>query len=90
MLASAWEGCPIALKEAMACGAAVIVNDAPGGSKDIVEQGKFGMMVPNGDVNALAISMIKMLSDRPLRQHYQQQAKQRSQDFHYLKSADNT
>jgi glycosyltransferase involved in cell wall biosynthesis len=85
VLASAWEGCPIALQESMACGAAVIVNDAPGGSKDVVEHGKSGMLVPNGDVDALAIGITKLLSDRPLQQHYQQQAKQRSQDFHYLK-----
>ena len=85
VLASAWEGCPIALKEAMACGAAVIVNDAPGGSKDIVEYGKSGIMVPNGDVDALAAGIVKLLSDRALQQHYQQQAKQRSEDFHYLK-----
>jgi len=85
VLASAWEGCPISLQEAMSCGAAVIVNDAPGGSKDVVEYGKSGMMVPNGNVDALAAGIIKLLSDRALRQDYQQKAKQRSQDFHYLK-----
>jgi glycosyltransferase involved in cell wall biosynthesis len=85
VLASAWEGCPIALQEAMACGAAIIVNDAPGGSKDVVDYGKFGMMVPNEDVDALAAGIVQILSDSHLQQHYQQQAKQRSQDFHYLK-----
>ena len=85
VLASAWEGCPISLQEAMSCGAAVIVNDAPGGSKDVVEYGKSGMIVPNGDVDALAAGIIKLLSDRSLRQEYQQKAKRRSQDFHYLK-----
>lgn len=85
VLASAWEGCPIALEEAMACGAPIIVNDAPGGSKDVIDYGKFGMMVSNGDVNALAAAIVQILTDPHLRQHYQQQAKQRSQDFHYLK-----
>jgi len=85
VLASAWEGCPLALKEAMTCGAPVVVNDAPGGSKDIVEYGKSGMMVANGDIDALAASITKLLGDRALQQHYRQQAKQRAQDFHYLK-----
>ena len=85
VLASAWEGCPIALEEAMACGAPIIVNDAPGGSKDVIDYGKFGMMVSNGDVNALAAAIVQILTDPHLRQHYQQHAKQRSQDFHYLK-----
>ncbi|WP_019502682.1 glycosyltransferase [Pseudanabaena sp. PCC 6802] len=84
VLASAWEGCPIALQEAMACGAAVVVTDAPGGMKDIVDDGKYGMMVPTGDPDALAKGMLQILTQPDLKQHYREQAKQRSQDFHYL------
>ena len=84
VLASAWEGCPVALEEALACGAAVVVNDAPGGSKDIIEHGKHGMMVATGDHNALAEAIIKILTNTNLKNHYQAQARNRSQDFQYL------
>lgn len=84
VLASAWEGCPVALEEALACGAAVIVNDAPGGSKDLIEHGKHGMLVPTGDHNALAQAIIQILTNTNLKKHYQEQAYNRAQDFQYL------
>ena len=84
VLASAWEGCPIALQEAMACGAAVVVTDAPGGMKDVVEYGKSGIMVPAGKPEALVEGILKILTQPELKYHYQEQAKQRAQDFHYL------
>ncbi len=87
VLASAWEGCPIALQEAMACGASVVVTDAPGGMKDIVEYGKSGMMVPAGKPDVLAEGILKMLMQPALQQHYREQAKQRSQDFDYLNTS---
>lgn len=83
VLASAWEGCPIALQEAMACGAAVVVTDAPGGMKDIVEYGKSGVLVAAGDPNALATGILQILMQPELKHHYREQARQRSQAFHY-------
>lgn len=84
VLASAWEGCPIALQEAMACGAATIVTDAPGGMKDIVDYGNYGALVPTGDPEALAKGILQILTQPDLKQHYREQAKLRSQDFDYL------
>lgn len=84
VLASAWEGCPIALQEAMACGAAVVVTDAPGGMKDIIDNNKYGLMVPTGDPDGLAKGMLQILTQLELKQHYRQQARQRSREFHYL------
>jgi glycosyltransferase involved in cell wall biosynthesis len=87
VLASAWEGCPIALQEAMAAGAAVVVTDAPGGMKDIIESGKYGRMVPTGDPAALAAEILHLLDRPELKQHYRSQAQLRSNDFHYLHTA---
>lgn len=87
VLASAWEGCPIALQEAMACGAAVVVTDAPGGMKDIIEYGKYGVLVPAGNPEALANGMLQVLTNPELKREYQEQARQRSQDFHYLNTS---
>jgi glycosyltransferase involved in cell wall biosynthesis len=72
------------LQEAMACGAAVIVTDAPGGMKDIVEYGKYGMMVKTNNTDALAQSMVEMLTKPELKEHFRHQSKLRSQEFHYL------
>lgn len=87
VLASAWEGCPIALQEAMACGAAVVVTDAPGGMKDIIEYGKSGLLVPTGNPEALAKGLLQLLEDPALQQHYREQAMVRSLDFHYLNTS---
>lgn len=87
VLASAWEGCPIALQEAMACGAAVVVTDAPGGMKDIVDYGKYGLLVPTDNPDELAKGLLQILSNPELKQHYREQARQRSQDFHYLNTS---
>jgi len=84
VLASAWEGSPVALQEAMACGAAVIVTDAPGGMKDIVEYGRYGMLVPINDTDALAKGMLQILTQPELKEHFRQQSKLRSHDFQYL------
>ncbi|WP_310487329.1 glycosyltransferase, partial [Chamaesiphon sp. VAR_69_metabat_338] len=87
VLASAWEGCPIALQEAMAAGAAVVVTDAPGGMKDAIEGGKSGRMVPTGDPDALAAEILYLLDRPELREYYRSQAQQRAGDFHYLNAA---
>ncbi len=87
VLASAWEGCPIALQEAMACGAPVVVTDAPGGMKDIVEYGQHGVLVPTGEPQALARGLLQILQNPDLKQHYRQQSLLRSQDFHYLNTS---
>ena len=61
-LSSAWEGLPGALIEAMACGCPIVSTDCPGGSAEILLQGKFGPLVPVGDDAALAEAICSQLS----------------------------
>ncbi len=66
-LSSAWEGLPAVLIEAMACGCPVVSTDCPGGSREILEDGRWGPLVPPGEPEALAAAIGEMLSAPPER-----------------------
>lgn len=63
VLSSAWEGLPTVLIEAMSCGARVVSTDCPSGPAEILENGKWGRLVPMNDVNALSEAMHFALND---------------------------
>ncbi len=63
VLASAWEGLPNVLMEAMAAGCPVIATDV-GGVGELVREGKTGRLVPPGDAKALANTISRSLSER--------------------------
>jgi len=70
------EGCPVALLEAMASGRACVATDVPG-SRDIVEPGRSGGLVPSDDADALAGEIRRLAENPPARRALGEAARRR-------------
>lgn len=61
VLSSQWEGLPTVLIEALSCGAPVVATDCPSGPREILAGGRYGRLVPVGDMTAMAAALDTVL-----------------------------
>lgn len=74
VLSSLTEGLPNVIGEAMALGLPVLATDCSPGIREYLQDGQYGLLVPPGDVNALAQGLERLLTDSKLRQRLAQNA----------------
>lgn len=63
-LSSRWEALPTVLIETLACGVPIVSTDCPSGPSEILDSGRYGMLVPVADPNALATA-IEVQASKP-------------------------
>lgn len=66
-MSSHYEGFPMVMIEAMSSGLPVVSFDYPCGPKDIIHDGKNGLLVKEGDVPALARALERLMTNDDLR-----------------------
>jgi glycosyltransferase involved in cell wall biosynthesis len=88
VLSSRWEGFGHVIVEAMAAGAPVIAFDCPHGPRDIVTNRVDGLLLPDGDEEALTRAMAELLDDRDLADRLSAAATRNSVRFSSARIAD--
>lgn len=73
VLSSKFEGLPGVLIEALYCGAPLVATDCPSGPREILADGRYGTLVPIGDVASISDAMSRALAkptERPPRESW--------------------
>lgn len=75
VMSSHYEGFPMVMIEAMACGLPAVCFDFKCGPRDIIVEGENGLIVPDGDIGGLAEAIVRLMEDEELRKRMGENAK---------------
>lgn len=75
VMSSHYEGFPMVMVEAMAHALPVVSFDFKCGPRDIIDHGANGLIVPDGNISALAEAMLHLMADEKLRKEMSVNAK---------------
>ena len=78
---SHYEGFGLVLVEALITNGMVISSDCPVGPREILENGKSGILFPVGDKERLVEEIKKILIDKRMVEEYKKEARRRMEDF---------
>lgn len=78
---SKFEGLPTVLIEALMLDKPIVASDCPTGPREILKNGKAGMLVPVGDTEAFAEAIMRILSDNELRGNLKREIKKHKKVF---------
>jgi glycosyltransferase involved in cell wall biosynthesis len=81
VLSSTTEGFGIVLVEALACGLPAVSTDCKGGPREILEDGRSGLLVPVGDPEPMAAAILQLIEDEGLYAAMSFRATKRASDF---------
>ncbi len=81
VLPSRYEGFPNALIEAMQMGRPCVSFDCPSGPRELVEDGRNGLLIKAGDVDGLSSALRRLASDPELRRRLGAEASRVAREF---------
>ncbi|MDA0685144.1 MAG: glycosyltransferase [Bacteroidetes bacterium] len=75
VLSSKWEGFGNVLVEALECGLPIVSTDCPSGPSEILENGRYGTLVPVGNPHAITAAMVNAVTATQDRDRLMERAK---------------
>lgn len=75
-LSSNYEGFVLVLLEAMGCGLPCVAFDCPNGPSEVIQNGKNGLLVKNGDIGEFANAICHLIKNKEIRKKLGTKAKE--------------